>query len=462
MNGTRRWTLEHEDIEIVDDKVQELKDCEKAIGDQVIAGMTTIVQILEDKEEGYSPISEGWQEKLKDLQFEHVEKGERLCHVNWIGMKETVADIFPMVIVEPMKAMVHSLKKAKGFENSWEVVSEEPFQLKAKTLLSMEVIKQRVNEPDTELQYRHSGMEFEIGMMASIERPYSEYFDEYFPNPVPYNEREHTYSVSLHRAIAIPETTKIFKRFMKKQFDKDEKSQDFSSFLCNSPLVDEEKENLREIRTSKKWKNIDSRRIFKDEGPYPECLGSYHLYHWIDGEIAAVSVLDITKTQMVAVFLMYDPDYSFLSLGHVTAIREIEFMKMIREKYNPQLRYYMMGHYNPKLSKVAYKANIRPQMVLCPLTMTYVYLTDSVMERMIADRKGEPLNFEFPIKDLRMSKYMSLMFWTGLKLYFDGSWLYSSFINKQMQDKIRSRHLEIREQLGAQVFARFRLEYNPQ
>jgi hypothetical protein len=37
-------------------------------------------------------------------------------------------------------------------------------------------------------------------------------------------------------------------------------------------------------------------REFKDEGVCPQSLGTYHMYHRIDGVIAAIGVLDITKT----------------------------------------------------------------------------------------------------------------------------------------------------------------------
>ena len=44
------------------------------------------------------------------------------------------------------------------------------------------------------------------------------------------------------------------------------------------------------------------------------------MHHRIDGILVAVSALDYLEESLVSVFCMYDPDYKFLSLGHVTAV----------------------------------------------------------------------------------------------------------------------------------------------
>lgn len=36
--------------------------------------------------------------------------------------------------------------------------------------------------------------------------------------------------------------------------------------------------------------------MLKDEGPNPEYKGTYHMLHFIDGELAALGVLDILDT----------------------------------------------------------------------------------------------------------------------------------------------------------------------
>lgn len=79
---------------------------------------------------------------------------------------------------------------------------------------------------------------------------------------------------------------------------------------------------------------------WKDEGVYPDALGTYHMYHRIDGKLVAFGVIDLTKKYLDSCYFVYDPDYKFLNLGVVGAIREIEFMRMIARDYNPALTYY--------------------------------------------------------------------------------------------------------------------------
>lgn len=47
----------------------------------------------------------------------------------------------------------------------------------------------------------------------------------------------------------------------------------------------------------------------------------------MDGSIIAVGVIDILTESVSAKYLFYDPDYSFLSLGTYTALREIELVR---------------------------------------------------------------------------------------------------------------------------------------
>lgn len=68
--------------------------------------------------------------------------------------------------------------------------------------------------------------------------------------------------------------------------------------------------------------------------------GTYHMYHRIDGKLVAVNVIDILNEVFVSAYCLYDPEMSFLSLGVVTAIRELEYFRMIKEKYNPNLKWY--------------------------------------------------------------------------------------------------------------------------
>ncbi|KAM7104034.1 arginyl-tRNA--protein transferase 1 isoform 6-T6 [Ciconia maguari] len=106
---------------------------------------------------------------------------------------------------------------------------------------------------------------------------------------------------------------------------------EFTRFLCDSPL---EAENAP---------------------TGPECgYGSFHQQYWLDGKIIAVGVIDILPYCVSSVYLYYDPDYSFLSLGVYSALREIAFTRQLHEKA-PDLCFYYMGFYIHSCPKMRYK-----------------------------------------------------------------------------------------------------------
>ncbi|KAM9197917.1 LOW QUALITY PROTEIN: arginyl-tRNA--protein transferase 1 [Dugong dugon] len=147
------------------------------------------------------------------------------------------------------------------------------------------------------------------------------------------------------------ESYQIYKRYQmivhKDPPDKPTVSQ-FTRFLCSSPL---EAEN-------------------PPDGP--DCgYGSFHQQYWLDGKIIAVGVIDILPHCVSSVYLYYDPDYSFLSLGVYSALREIAFTKQLHEKAS-QLSYYYMGFYIHSCPKMKYKGQYRPSDLLCPETYVWV------------------------------------------------------------------------------------------
>uniref|UniRef100_A0A8D1ZIL4 Arginyl-tRNA--protein transferase 1 n=1 Tax=Sus scrofa TaxID=9823 RepID=A0A8D1ZIL4_PIG len=122
----------------------------------------------------------------------------------------------------------------------------------------------------------------------------------------------------------------------------------FTRFLCSSPL---------EAETSPNG---------------PDCgYGSFHQQYWLDGKIIAVGVIDILPHCVSSVYLYYDPDYSFLSLGVYSALREIAFTRHLHEKTS-QLSYYYMGFYIHSCPKMKYKGQYRPSDLLCPETYVWV------------------------------------------------------------------------------------------
>ncbi|XP_048406724.1 arginyl-tRNA--protein transferase 1 isoform X3 [Stegostoma tigrinum] len=147
------------------------------------------------------------------------------------------------------------------------------------------------------------------------------------------------------------ESYQIYKRYQmaihKDPPDKATEHQ-YTRFLCDSPLQAENP--------------ID--------GP-ASGYGSFHQQYWLDGKIIAVGVIDILPHCTSSVYLYYDPDYAFLSLGVYSALREIAFTTQL-QKTVPSIRYYYMGFYIHSCPKMKYKGRYHPSDLLCPETYVWV------------------------------------------------------------------------------------------
>ncbi|KAM9804240.1 arginyl-tRNA--protein transferase 1 [Neosynchiropus ocellatus] len=123
---------------------------------------------------------------------------------------------------------------------------------------------------------------------------------------------------------------------------------EFRRFLCDSPLEAESPPDAPEMG-----------------------YGSFHQQYWLDGRIIAVGVIDILPTCVSSVYLYYHPDFSALSLGSYSALREISFTREL-QKQSPQLSYYYLGFYIHSCPKMRYKGQYRPSDLLCPETFIWV------------------------------------------------------------------------------------------
>ncbi|CAI2361070.1 unnamed protein product [Moneuplotes crassus] len=240
-----------------------------------------------------------------------------------------------------------------------------------------------------EKRYKPTGEEAEISIQAGESRDYTEFFKEFCPNPVPKEERKHHYTVSLHPAMFTDESFEIYKLFHEDIFDEDCFSASYEKFICSPSLFDPK--DPREIKTFRDSININGDSQFVDSGVYPEFFGSYHLYHRIDGVLFAVSIIDILPHNLTSIYCMYHPSYKFLSPGHFTAIREVEYMLMIREKFNQNMRYYSQTDYVVGCPKTEYKQNMKPTYLKCQASLDWVLLTQKIKEK-IASKEYHTLD----------------------------------------------------------------------
>lgn len=92
--------------------------------------------------------------------------------------------------------------------------------------------------------------------------------------------------------------------------------------------------------------------------------------HRLDGRLIAVGCLDICKEYVNSAYFIYDPEYRFLNLGIIGALREIEYMRMTGK------RWYVLGDLIVNCPKVNYKLQYKPGYVPCPRTKKHVRYDD--------------------------------------------------------------------------------------
>lgn len=140
----------------------------------------------------------------------------------------------------------------------------------------------------------------------------------------------------------------------------------FQRFLCSSPILEGEP-----IVANAAAANFPA-------GFFPTGYGGYHQQYVLDGKIICVGVLDILPRCVSSVYLYYDPDYSFLSLGTVSALMEITYVRSLQSHWSDKLTQYYMGFYIHSCPKMRYKAQYSPSQLLCPQTFAWIDVKDCI------------------------------------------------------------------------------------
>ncbi|XP_042212147.1 arginyl-tRNA--protein transferase 1-like isoform X1 [Homarus americanus] len=128
----------------------------------------------------------------------------------------------------------------------------------------------------------------------------------------------------------------------------------YKRFLCNSPL--------------EPWQ--------PPSGPL-QGYGSFHHQYWLDGRLIAVGVLDVLPHCLSSVYLYYDPEFSFLSLGTYASLRELALTRELQRRVS-SLKWYYMGFYIHSCPKMRYKGKYTPSFLLCPETYVWVPIEKSL------------------------------------------------------------------------------------
>jgi len=127
------------------------------------------------------------------------------------------------------------------------------------------------------------------------------------------------------------EMYELYKKYELAVHNKERPPDQMNRFICSSPVYDENLDHEIINRPSPlTFDELDRNRVFQDEGIFPQKKGTYHMYHRLNGKLVAVGVLDLLKNYVNSGYFIYDPDYKFLNLGVMGALRELEYMRLVR------------------------------------------------------------------------------------------------------------------------------------
>ena len=207
-----------------------------------------------------------------------------------------------------------------------------------------------------------------------------DYFPEIIQEPDIFLPLKHTYAFELSKNIILEEAEERFLLYKKYEEtihkEKNVMLKDHNNYWGKSIL--------------EKNKKIALPPNLKDLTPhpelYPEFYGQYNFIHRIDNKIVAITIVEILPHLFISDYCYYDPDYSFLDLGVITAIREIEYMKSFNKLIDNNFIYYTMGEMCQTCQKLKYKGNYRPTEIMDNFTGKYIYLTEEI-KKIIGDNK---------------------------------------------------------------------------
>ena len=211
-----------------------------------------------------------------------------------------------------------------------------------------------------------------------------DYFKEIVPEPEIYLPLKHTYTLELTDRISLSindERFLLFQKYENAVHKEMATVPNYNGFIGTSPIIKKRIMKPKDLYLKTKHPEL-----------YPDYYGTYNLIHRIDGRIIAVTVIDIFPNYLNSLYCYYDTDFSFLDLGVVTAIREIEYAKSFQELIDKNLIYYSMGEMSQSVSKLRYKGNYSPTEILDHYTDVYVPLTEQV-KALIQDNECHCLNF---------------------------------------------------------------------
>lgn len=182
----------------------------------------------------------------------------------------------------------------------------------------------------------------------------------------------------------------------------------FKRFLCDSPFNDEIK-----MGSQVDWDNLNN--WYKNQNENESLLeidrlGPTHECYFYEDKLIALAILDFLPSGVSSVYFIWDPDFKKLSLGKLSALRELTLLSRL---YNRD--YYYLGYYIEDCHKMNYKSQYGGEL-LDLINLEYVNLNWLQEQKMLQDGRlftlgnsNIELQKELPINNSLANKNFSTM-----------------------------------------------------
>ncbi|WVQ83235.1 hypothetical protein IAT38_005374 [Cryptococcus sp. DSM 104549] len=197
----------------------------------------------------------------------------------------------------------------------------------------------------------------------------------------------HLFETELVPAEATDERFKLYKSYqvsIHKDQPYEVTKSGFDRFLCAGPLIGTPIEYAAGYEAAGAGAG----------GRLPEKYGAYHLLYRVDGELIAISVLDILPSGVSSVYFIWHPEWAWASLGKLSALYEADLARrmavaMGKEKGKvKETGWLYMGYWVPDCQKMRYKSEYAPSELLDPGTNRYHVLTPELEAYLMSHPRG--------------------------------------------------------------------------
>jgi arginine-tRNA-protein transferase len=283
------------------------------------------------------------EDKMKPSTFVHI-LGKSISRCSYCHCRTEDTSVMYGFLCDEMSAADYELLTYRGWSRSGSYIYKPVLH---ETCCPLYVIRLKVNEfQPTKSQKKV------LKRMEKFENSFQE-------------NKKNEITIEIEEASFSEEKYRLFREYqIAIHHDDPEKvtADTFIDFLVVSPLVDDRTEDGQEEEQGEESSRSS-----------PLKCGTYHQLYHINGKLAAVGVLDVIPSGIISVYCFYDPALrEELVLGKYSILKEIEFCQTMG------FDYYYLGYFTPSCAKVSYKGDFSPSELLCPSTLSWVSLDDSI------------------------------------------------------------------------------------